>query len=485
MSQTKVSTETLEVSLDQIKPSPYQPRITFDMEDIRESIQQDGILVPLTVRRKDGYYELIDGERRVRLARELGYKTLPCTVIRVDDDAARRMVWKVNIFRKDYEPKEKALFFSRMKEEYEMNLSKIAAEYGVDSRDVKAYLNVFKLPGEYQEMIWNRVIPIRNIRELDQLFNRVSRATPRESPEIFDILDRSTKERHFGAEQIREVLKPYLAKLREEQIEKAKDALAEIKPEMEVPETSEAFEEAAKVFKRRAQELRSPEQILEEKRAKARKTLSGSGVVLSKITRAKESGIDTTEFERQIEGTRAKIATDPDGALREVSELRKSISKVIGELEDKKREAEIRKKLERQFKDERREEVKEELLRDEEFQKELRTEVMKEMIRKPEIPPSIEMTEEEVGVLQERIENQRKRMMEWMLDPEIQKRGKLFKNWVAHGAILDVMGSVFCPNDPDISTHENLRWSCCGSSVSEAYDTLREELSRTRKSKKK
>ena len=269
---SRVIVKGKDIPVDMIKPSPYQPRLLFDLDDIKGSIMRDGILVSLTVRKRDGYYELIDGERRWRVAKELGHETLTCDVIDIDDETARRMVWKVNTLRKDYDPKEKALFLKRMKEEYGMSFKRIAMEYDIDHRDVKAYLNVFKLPEEYQQMVWDRVIPIRNIRELDQLFNRVARATPEENPEIFEILDRSTKERHFGAEQIREAIKPYLGKLREEQIEKAKEALVEVKPEVKIPETPEELNRAAMALRREARRKREELLTAEEKvRIKAEK----------------------------------------------------------------------------------------------------------------------------------------------------------------------------------------------------------------------
>jgi ParB/RepB/Spo0J family partition protein len=256
MSQ-KTIMKTLEVPVNQLKPSPYQPRMTFNLEDIRGSIQRDGILIPLTVRKKDGYYELVDGERRTRLAKELGYKTIPVTVIDVDDDTARRMVWKVNTLRQDYTPKEKAFYFQKLqKPPFGMSLQGMARETDMGIQDVKAYLNVLKLPEDYQEMVWDRVIPIRNVRELDQLFNGVTRVTLEKNPELFAMLDRSSKEKHFGAEQIREALKPYLTKFREEQIEKAKEAVEEIAPIVRVPETPEELEEAATVLRREAKRKR-------------------------------------------------------------------------------------------------------------------------------------------------------------------------------------------------------------------------------------
>lgn len=274
MSQ-KAVVETLEIPVDQIKPSPYQPRMAFNLEDIRGSIQRDGILIPLTVRKKDGDYELIDGERRTRLAKELGYKTIPVTVIDVDDDTARRMVWKVNTLRQDYAPNEKAYYFQRLQEEFGMSLRGIARDCDQSPQTVLAYLNVFKLPDEYQQMIWGGEIPIRVIRALEPLFNGVARATPLSNIEIFEHLDRTVREKHYGAEQIEEAIKPYLSRLREEQIEKAKEALAEVKPEVKVPETPEELETTARALRKEARRKReaalTPREKAEKERAKEEK----------------------------------------------------------------------------------------------------------------------------------------------------------------------------------------------------------------------
>jgi len=70
-------------------------------------------------------------------------------------------------------------------------------------------------------------------------------------------------------------------------------------------------------------------------------------------------------------------------------------------------------------------------------------------------------------------------MKEWMLDPDIQKRGRLFKNWVAHGSMLDIISSAFCPEHPEKSTWKDLKWSC-GLSVEEAYEQLRKKLEKGR-----
>ena len=341
MSQSKTIMETLEIPLDQIKPSPYQPRLTFSLEDIRGSIQRDGILVPLTVRKKEGYYELIDGERRVRLAKELGYKTVPVTVIDVDDETARRMVWKVNTLRQEYTPKEKAYYFRKIQEEYGMSLRGMAAEYGIDRHTIKAYLNTFRIPDEYQQMVWDRVIPIGVVKELEVLFHSgvyppSGTLTPETAPEIFEILDRAAREKYFGQKEAQETIRPYLKRLREEQIEKAKTVIEEVEPELKVPETAEEFEEAAKILKRKARELKTPEQKHQELVDKAQKALSS----FPSLEKAKELGVDIEPYGEKLEKIESYLKEKPKGAWDDIRSLKKEFKADIKEAEIRREEEE-------------------------------------------------------------------------------------------------------------------------------------------------
>ena len=481
MTQSKTIMETVEIPLDQIKPSPYQPRLTFNLENIKGSIQRDGILVPLTVRKKDGYYELIDGERRVRLAEELGYETVPVTVIDVDDETARRMVWKVNTLRQDYSPKEKAYYFLKLQKPlYGMSLQGIARECDIGVKDVKAYLNVLKLPKEYQQMVWDRVIPIRNIRELGQLFNGVARATPEENPEIFELLDRSAGEKHFGAEQIREAIRPYLAKLREEQIAKAKEVIEEIEPEVKAPTTPEELEEAAKALRKKAKELKSPKQILEEKREKARESLlTGGRSSLSKIEKAKKLGIDTVEFEERLEEIKMKIVDNPDGALKESKKLKRDIGNVIKDFEEKKKEAKIKEKAMKEA----REKIEKELLEDEKFRRKAvekhRVEEAKKVVG--EIAGKIVLSPEDKAQFKESMQEYQESLEKLLSNPVVQKRGKFFRNWFGHSKIIGFTNLISCPK----CGNTELSWKCEDHSITleEARDMLQKEYEETYKEK--
>ena len=80
-----------EIPINQIKPSPYQLRLSFKTEDLKQEIQRDGLLSPLIVRKKEGFYELIDGQRRFETLKELGWKKIPVEIQQVDDKKARLM----------------------------------------------------------------------------------------------------------------------------------------------------------------------------------------------------------------------------------------------------------------------------------------------------------------------------------------------------------------------------------------------------------
>lgn len=260
----------MRLNINQIKPSPYQPRIAFNLEDIRGSVQKDGILVPITVRNKLGYYELIDGERRTRLARELGFRTVPVTVIDVDDVTARRMVWKVNTLRKDYTPKEKAYHFKNLQEQEGMSLRGIARECDYDAHAVMAHLNVLKLPQKYQHLVWQgRPLTVSHIRELEPYFNgNVATATLVEKLDL-------VIERKLTSDEIRKTIRPELEEIERKRVESAKKAVGKITTEVKPPETPDELDKAAQTLKREAKKKRdstlTPKEKAEREAEKQRK----------------------------------------------------------------------------------------------------------------------------------------------------------------------------------------------------------------------
>jgi ParB family chromosome partitioning protein len=492
MSQPQVL-EIVEIPVDKIRPSPYQPRLEFGLEELRGSIIQYGIRDPLKVRRVGDYWELIDGERRWRIAQQEGMKTIPCLILDYSDEEADALSWRFNIERKDYSLEERAKHFKKHQNEG-LSGAAIGRIHGYSHVQVTRLLAVFRLPEKYQNYLWTGEFAYQ---KFEYIYDKglLNGKGGKYLQDVTNLIDESA-ERRLTQREFENVIDDYLSDLEKRQVEEAKKAAVQLEtskrreekardalgePEVKEPVTSEEFEEAARALRERAKELKTPEQILEEKREKARNALlTGKGNIIFKIEKAKELGIDTKWMEEEKEKIENKIPFSPDNALSDANAVKSQINDVISRHQERQKEVTVRKKVEKEFEDEKIEEIKEELRKDETFKAELRTELMKEMVSPSRIETlPIEIPEEEARVLRERIEAQRQKMTEWMLDPEIQKRGKLFKNWVAHGAMLDVMGSAFCPEHSEESTWKDLKWSC-GLSVEEAYEMLRKKLEKGR-----
>lgn len=244
----------MQIDIQKIKPSPYQPRMEFDLEDIRGSVEKDGIASPIIVRQVDIYYELIDGERRWRLAKELGWSVIPASIIEADNNKAMRLVWRLNIERKDYTPKEKAYHFRKMQQEG-LSLREIGRTFGFTHHNVLQYLNVFKLPTEYQEAVWAGDIPIGNIKALEKFFN----GGPWGPQDAVAWLDQRLSTLQLGA-----AINPSLVKFRESQVQKAQEAVGEIEPEIKL-ERPEDYSRAAAALKAKAKQLADELMTTEEK----------------------------------------------------------------------------------------------------------------------------------------------------------------------------------------------------------------------------
>lgn len=96
--------QVLDLSVDAIRPNPMQPRQVFSEEALRElaaSIAAHGILQPLTVRRVGGTWELVAGERRLRAAKLVGLKTVPCLETTADDKISAELALVENLQRED------------------------------------------------------------------------------------------------------------------------------------------------------------------------------------------------------------------------------------------------------------------------------------------------------------------------------------------------------------------------------------------------
>ena len=147
----------IDVDLDRIKPNPSQPRSTFSHEGIAElaaSIRSQGVLQPVTLRRADGGYLVVIGERRVRAAREAGLRTIPAVVRDdVDDRRMLELALVENIQREDLPPLELAEAYRLLREDHGLSQQEIASRVGKSREAIANTLRLLGLPRRVKEYV--------------------------------------------------------------------------------------------------------------------------------------------------------------------------------------------------------------------------------------------------------------------------------------------------------------------------------------------
>jgi ParB family transcriptional regulator, chromosome partitioning protein len=145
------------VALDKIERNPYQPRADFDpvaLDELKRSIQEKGIIQPITVRRIAGGYQLISGERRVRAARNAGLQKIPAYIIRVSsNEEMLELALIENLQREHLNPIEIAISYRRLIEECSYTQEEVSQRIGKDRSTVTNMLRLLKLPETIQNAV--------------------------------------------------------------------------------------------------------------------------------------------------------------------------------------------------------------------------------------------------------------------------------------------------------------------------------------------
>jgi ParB family transcriptional regulator, chromosome partitioning protein len=146
----------MQIDIDLIEPSPYQPRTRFReeaLDELARSIQSSGIIQPLVVRSVGKRYQLIAGERRWRAAQRAGLTTVSAIVRQVPDELALEMTLVENIQREDLNAMEQARAFERLMDEFHATQEAVAERTGKDRATVANAIRLLKLEPTIQEWI--------------------------------------------------------------------------------------------------------------------------------------------------------------------------------------------------------------------------------------------------------------------------------------------------------------------------------------------
>ena len=162
----------INLPVDSLEPNPVQPRKNFEDESLRElcsSIEEFGILNPLTVRLRSGRYELVAGERRLRAAKMAGLEDVPCILLDVGLEEASLIALIENLQRKDLDFIEEANGINQLIRMFGLSQEEIARRIGKSQSAVANKLRLLKLPRDVLETLRDRGLTERHGRALLRL----------------------------------------------------------------------------------------------------------------------------------------------------------------------------------------------------------------------------------------------------------------------------------------------------------------------------
>lgn len=164
--------QVLDLPLGAIRPNPGQPRKEFhpdELAELAQSIQQVGVLQPLSVRRTPTGWELVAGERRLRAARLAGLAAVPCLPVEADGDTSALLALVENLQRKDLDVWEEAAALRQLIDRHHLSQEEAARRVGKSQSAVANKLRLLKLPPDVIDGLRTNRLSERHARALLRL----------------------------------------------------------------------------------------------------------------------------------------------------------------------------------------------------------------------------------------------------------------------------------------------------------------------------
>lgn len=181
--------KVVEIPIDKIVPNPSQPRRSFseqELDGLAASIQANGLLQPLTVRKVDGNYELIAGERRLRACRIAGLNSVSCIVCACDEKQSAIYAMLENLQRQDLQLFEEAEGIHMLLTVWGVTQEEAAARLGKSQSTIANKMRLLRLSMEERETICKAGLTERHARALLRIEDQALR-----NKVLNDIIDRS------------------------------------------------------------------------------------------------------------------------------------------------------------------------------------------------------------------------------------------------------------------------------------------------------
>ncbi len=168
MGKHNLTTTITTIPVDKIDPNPFQPRKDFDkeaLEELAQSIRQQGVITPITVRQMpEGNYQLIAGERRLRASQMAGLSEIPAYIRIATDTQMMEMALVENIQRENLNAMEIAFSYNALIEECQLTHEQLSEKVGKNRSTITNYLRLLNLPSETQLALSNDQISMAHAR---------------------------------------------------------------------------------------------------------------------------------------------------------------------------------------------------------------------------------------------------------------------------------------------------------------------------------
>ncbi len=199
-----------EINIAECRPNPYQPRKLFEqeaIEELKQSIEEHGILQPLIVRKTIKGYEIVVGERRFRAAKEAKLDTVPVVIRELTEQQMMELAVLENLQREDLTPIEEAAAYQILIEKLKVTQEELSKRLGKSRPHIANHIRLLSLPAKIQELITEGKISMGhgrallglrkkesitkvvekvlkdglNVRQLEQLIQELNEHVPRET----------------------------------------------------------------------------------------------------------------------------------------------------------------------------------------------------------------------------------------------------------------------------------------------------------------
>lgn len=167
--------EIIELNVEELRPNPYQPRTVFDedaLNELAESIKENGVIEPIIVKKSIKGYDVIAGERRLKASKIAGKKTIPAIIRQLSDDKMAEIALLENLQRENLTALEEARAYKSLQEKLNLTQEQLAKKVSKSRSHITNMLGLLRLPNEVQDMIQEKKLTMGHARALSKLEDR-------------------------------------------------------------------------------------------------------------------------------------------------------------------------------------------------------------------------------------------------------------------------------------------------------------------------